>query len=199
MLSGNFLALLENDLKRILAFSSIAHFGYFLIALLNPTLFGTVSLVFYLAAYSATLVLAFGVIASAAKGGEAQTIEDIRGLAFRRPVSAVMLAAALLSLAGIPLTAGFIGKFYIFAAGVEARAWILCTTLVVSSTIGLFYYLRVAQALFSEPADGIGIPSAPARTNFAGDLVQTVAFVTIVWFGVYPGPLTLLFNWLLVS
>ena len=144
MLAGNLLALRQNNVKRILAYSSIAHLGYILVAFLAAGRNGTVAVTFYLVAYTATNLAAFGVVGVLSTAdGDAEDIALYRGLGRRRPWLAAVFAVALLSLAGIPLTAGFIGKFYLITAGAGASLWVLVVVLVVSSTIGLYYYTRL--------------------------------------------------------
>jgi NADH-quinone oxidoreductase subunit N len=155
MVVGNLLALLQQNVKRILAYSSIAHLGYLLIALLvvssaaNPAL-GTETALVYLAAYFAMTLGAFAIVTAASSveaGRDADAITDFEGLFWRRPVLAASFAVMLLSLAGIPMTLGFIAKFYLFAAGVEGTLWVLLWALIVGSGIGLFYYLRIIFAM----------------------------------------------------
>jgi NADH-quinone oxidoreductase subunit N len=191
MLAGNLLALLQTNLKRILAYSSISHLGYVLVAIQAPGHAAAEAAAYYLAAYVITLLLAFGVIAVLSKDGkEIDRLEDYRGLFWRNPLPAAALTAAMLSLAGIPLTAGFIGKFYVVAAGVEAALWPLVIILVISSVIGLFYYLRVVVAIFGDPARSESTGSSqPANAAPAGRLALSALMLALIVFGVYPGPL----------
>ena len=191
MLAGNLLALLQTNLKRILAYSSISHLGYVLVAIQAPGRAAAEAAAYYLAAYVITLLLAFGVIAVLSKDGkEIDRLEDYRGLFWRNPLPAAALTAAMLSLAGIPLTAGFIGKFYIVAAGVEAALWPLVIILVISSVIGLFYYLRVVVAIYGDPPPGDSTRfSQPANSPPAGRLALSALMLALIVFGVYPGPL----------
>ncbi len=138
ILAGNFLALKQNDLKRLLAYSSIAHMGYLLIPFVAGVSLGKEVVIeavtFYLVAYFITTLGAFGMISIMTKGEMEMTeLADYRGLFWKRPCSALLMTAILLSLAGIPLTAGFIGKFYIFYAGVQASLWPLIIVLVIGS------------------------------------------------------------------
>src|ERR1700732_677125 len=149
MLTGNLLALTQANVKRILAYSSIAHMGYLLVALLAGGALGAPAATYYFAAYAVTILGAFGVMtALSGPRGEASSIEDYRGLFWRRPLVAGAFSTMLLSLAGIPLTAGFLGKFYVIAAGASQSRWVLLFTLVVSSTIGLVYLLRIIAAMY---------------------------------------------------
>ncbi|KPV40490.1 hypothetical protein AN478_06820 [Thiohalorhabdus denitrificans] len=187
MLAGNLLALLQDNVRRLLAYSSIAHLGYLLVALLAGTHLGVEATAYYLAAYFVTMLGAFGAVGAAGVGGRAlETFDDFRGLFRHRPGLALAFTLMLLSLAGIPLTMGFIGKFYLFVAGVGAALWSLLAALVVGSAIGLFYYLRLVRVLFLEPAEAARPVSAGSR---AGGMVVAVLAVLLVLLGVYPSPL----------
>ena len=186
MLAGNLLALRQNNVKRILAYSSIAHLGYILVAFLAAGTNGTVAVTFYLVAYTATNLVAFGVVGVLSTAdGDAEDIALYRGLGRRRPWLAAVFAVALFSLAGIPLTAGFIGKFYLITAGAGASLWVLVVVLVVSSTIGLYYYTRLIVTMYvQQPGDeALGRLAVPAGFALVG--MSTL----IVLLGVYPGPL----------
>jgi NADH-quinone oxidoreductase subunit N len=120
------------------------------------------------------------------KESDAEQIEDYYGLFARRPGLAGIFTAMLLSLAGMPLTAGFIGKFYLVAAGVGSMLWLLVIMLLVNSGIGLFYYLRVIAVMYvREPEPGVTVPAR----FLTGGLVLAALFVVLVWLGVYPTPL----------
>jgi NADH-quinone oxidoreductase subunit N len=113
-------------------------------------------------------------------------MDDYRGLAGKRPWLAGIFTAMLFSLAGIPLTAGFIGKFYVVAAGAGSSLWLVVIALVINSVIGLFYYLRIVVAMFTGTADE---RAATQRTSRSGGFVLAVLTILLVWLGVYPGPL----------
>jgi len=193
MIAGNLLALFQSNLKRLLAYSSIAHLGYVLVALLALPVAGGVAaeaVTFYLAAYFVTILGAFGLVAALSDGdGEAETIDQVRGLFWRRPWLAALFTAMLLSLAGIPVTAGFLAKFYAVAAAVEGARWVLVLILVLTSAIGLFYYLRVVVAMFSNEGDEGTSPSKalPAVAPAAGIALFALA-VLLVWLGTWPAP-----------
>src|SRR5579862_4578143 len=188
MLGGNLLALLQSNVKRILAYSSIAHMGYVLVAFIAGGELAVQAITFYLVAYFVTIIGAFGVVTMLSNGEkDAESLEAYRGLFWRRPALAGVMTAMLLSLTGIPVTAGFIGKFYVVAAGASSSAWALIIILVVSSVIGAFYYLRVIFALYA------GAP-AERRAEVAprmalGSSVLVVLTVLLIWLGVYPAPL----------
>jgi NADH-quinone oxidoreductase subunit N len=186
MFTGNLLALLQRNLKRLLAYSSVAHMGYLLIPLLAGGAIGTASLSFYFVSYFITTIAAFGVVAALSQGSEeVEDLEDYRGLGFARPVLAATLALAMVSLAGIPLTVGFMAKFYIFSAAAQARLWLLLVVGVANSGLSAYYYLRVLAALYSRPA--------PARTwrpvRPASAVTLTVLSAALVVLGIYPAPL----------
>ena len=153
MFAGNLLALLQNNVKRILAYSSIAHLGYLLVAFQIGGPWGGGAAAFYLVAYFVMTLGAFGVVTMLSeRQRDADLLDDYRGLFWSRPALALVFTAMLLSLAGIPLTAGFLGKFYIVAAGASTGAWALILILVITSAIGLFYYLRIVVVLYQQPA-----------------------------------------------
>jgi NADH-quinone oxidoreductase subunit N len=208
MLVGNLLGLFETRIKRLLAYSSIAHLGYAMLALLVSGPAAVQAAAFYMTAYMVTVIAAFGVIAVLEpETGGTPTIEAYRGLLWRRPVLGTILMAAMLSLAGIPLTAGFVAKFLLLVAGVEAELWIPVFALVLGSAIGAFYYLRVVVALFSRteaeealahgahggahaPAAIRASETAPPSTPvpFGAGLVLLVLAVLVIWLGTWPAP-----------
>jgi NADH-quinone oxidoreductase subunit N len=188
MLAGNLLALLQSNVKRILAYSSIAHMGYLLVAFLASGELALEAVTFYLVAYFITTLGAFGMVSAlSTHDREAEDIDDYHALFWRRPALAGVFTLMLLSLAGIPVTAGFIGKFYIVAAGSSSAMWALVIILVVSSVIGLFYYLRIVAAMYASPErDAIETRS---RISSAAGAVLCMLAVLLVWFGIYPEPL----------
>ncbi len=190
MFCGNLLALLQNNVKRILAYSSIAHLGYLLVAFLSSGPLASVAVAFYLASYFVTSLGAFGVITVLSRAGdEPDTIDDYRGLVWRRPWVAAVFIAMLMSLAGIPLTAGFIGKFYLVAAGANSARWLLVFALVSNSTIGLFYYLRIVRALIDEPDNEQNRATDPPPVDWSGASILAFLTFALIAIGVYPAPL----------
>lgn len=186
MCAGNLLALQQKNIKRILAYSSIAHFGYILVAFLAGGAMAIEAVSFYLVAYTATILAAFGVVAAISTAErDADDIEDYRGLFWQRPALASVLTVALLSLAGIPATMGFAGKFYVLAAGASASSWFLILILAITSVAGLFYYLRVVVALYSTPPDHAVIQPISNSCAFIGVALSLL----LVWAGIYPTPL----------
>lgn len=189
MLVGNLLAVRQGRLKRLLAYSSIAHLGYLLVAFLAGGRAATTAIGFYLAAYFATTLAAFGVVgALSGPGHEADRLEEYRGLAWRRPGLAAVLTVSMLSLAGIPLTAGFVGKFYVLEAGAGAELWTTLLVLVAGSAVGLYYYLRVVVAVF---ASAEPVPVAP-RTPAATGVLLAILLGVILWLGFAPARLAAL-------
>jgi NADH-quinone oxidoreductase subunit N len=190
MFAGNLLALLQNNVKRILAYSSIAHMGYLLVAFQSGGPLGGGAAAFYLVAYFVMTLGAFGVITLLSeRQRDADLLDDYRGLFWRRPALALVFTAMLLSLAGIPLTAGFLGKFYIVAAGASAGAWALILILVTTSAIGLFYYLRIVVVLYQQPTAGDRAHEPIPLRAPAAKLALAALTVILVWLGVYPTPL----------
>ena len=184
MCAGNFLALQQTSVKRILAYSSIAHFGYILVAVLAAGTMAIEAVSFYVTAYTLTVLAAFGIVTVLSKAeGDADELDNYRGLFWRRPVIAAVFTVALLSLAGIPGTIGFVGKFYVLAAGAAASAWPLMLILVVTSVAGLFYYLRVVVALYAAAPAGAPVERT-ARTGASA--VALVLTILMVGFGLYP-------------
>ncbi len=189
MLVGNLLALLQNNVKRILAYSSIAHLGYLLVAFLASGQLAATAAAFYFISYFVTTLGAFGVITVLSSDErDADDIEDYRGLYRRHPWLAGILTAMLLSLAGIPLTAGFVGKFLLVAAGVSTAMWALVVVLVIASAIGLFYYLRIIVALYASP-EPEGAPLVSPSLSVIGSLVLAALTLLLIWLGIYPAPL----------
>jgi len=189
MFTGNLLALRQDNVKRILAYSSIAHLGYLLVAFLSNGPLASVAVAFYITAYLTTSLGAFGVIAVLSRAGrEPENINDYRGLFWQRPWVAGVFIAMLLSLAGIPLTAGFIGKFYVVAAGAQSAQWLLVFTLVVNSAIGLFYYLRVFLAVIADPPDEKERTIELPFIDWSGASVLACLTAVLVCLGIYPAP-----------
>jgi NADH-quinone oxidoreductase subunit N len=188
MFFGNLLALLQNNVKRVLAYSSIAHMGYLLVAFMAARAYAAQTVAFYLISYFVTIIGAFGIISVlSGKDREPDRIEDFVGMASRRPLLSGVFTAMLFSLAGIPLTAGFVGKFYIITAGASSLLWLLVITLVVNSAIGLYYYLRIIIAIYKPLAGPESFSLAP-KVCLSGSIVLAVLLILLIWLGVYPGP-----------
>jgi NADH-quinone oxidoreductase subunit N len=186
IIGGNLLALQQNNIKRLLGYSSIAHFGFLLAALIAGNELSAEAVMLYLVTYNAATMGAFGVatlLSSPYRGDDAQTLGDLRGLFWQRPILAAVMTVSVLSLAGVPLTAGFIAKFFVIASSMRAELWWLVGALVLGSAIGIFYYLFLA---------------APTRRRLdaerdwgqhsGGFMTLALALFTLA-VGVYPQPL----------
>jgi NADH-quinone oxidoreductase subunit N len=195
MLAGNLLALLQSNVKRMLAYSSIAHVGYLMIVFMACMTSGnralaTEAAVYYLVAYTATTIAAFGLLTLISAHREDRENVDLlhlSGLFWQQPLLAGLMLVALLSLAGIPLTAGFIAKFYIVSAAVDGANWVLLAALVLGSGIGIFYYLRVVFYMSRAPEDH-HLDRATARGWYVR-AVPGILIAVILLLGTLPQPL----------
>lgn len=192
MLSGNLLALLQTNIKRMLAYSSIAHIGYLMIVFMvcinaeNRQL-AVEAASYYLVAYTATTLAAFGLltmIGAHQVQRENIHLQHISGLFWSQPVLAGLMLVALLSLAGIPLTAGFIAKFYLVSAAVAGSHWVLLFTLAVGSAIGIYYYLRVIYYMIRRPEEYQ--IDHKAISTWHGRLLSCVLIASILLLGIVP-------------
>jgi NADH-quinone oxidoreductase subunit N len=185
MTVGNFAAILQSNIKRLLAYSSIAHAGYILVAVTAHSGAGAAAAMFYLAAYAFTNMGAFAVVTYFSRKGERYTaIDDFAGLAQRQPVMAAMLSIFLLSLIGVPLTGGFFGKFYIFKAALDSDLVWLTVLGLLNSAVAAYYYLRILVVMyFREPGDAAeNLPPAGTALQVA---VYGSALGTLV-LGIFP-------------
>ena len=173
MFGGNLLALLQNDIKRLLAYSSVAHLGYVFVALAVGGAAGSEAVVFYMLTYVATTLGAFGVVLvlSCDADVDADNLRSYRGLGRRRPVLALLLTVMFLSLAGVPPTAGFLAKFTVLGAAVQAGRFGLALAMVVASGIALYYYLRVLVVMYMEPDDE-SVATTVAATPLSSSVVS---------------------------
>jgi NADH-quinone oxidoreductase subunit N len=189
MFVGNFLALRQQNVKRVLAYSSIAHIGYILVAFIAGNEMGVEAVSFYLVAYFITTVGAFGIMATLSdKDRDAELLDDYRGLLWRRPWTAAIFSAMLLSLAGIPLTAGFVGKFYLVAAGVNTQQWLLVFMLALNSAIGLYYYIRIIAVMFERHEEGEEEPIVILHPSvyIVSGVTMAILVALLLWVGIYP-------------
>jgi len=188
MLAGNLLALFQDNVKRLLAYSSIAHMGYTLVAFLSAGSLRVTAVTFYLLSYFISAMGAFGVvIARSGPDGEAHDLEDYRGLSAKSPWLTFVFSLFLISLAGLPLTAGFIGKFYVLRAGVGSDRWFLVISLIAGSAVGLFYYLRLLAVMYM-PADS-GAPARKLKYGLWQSVTLALLAISLVWVGLNPGGL----------
>lgn len=195
MFIGNFLALRQTNVKRILAYSSISHIGYLLVAFLAGGKLGAEAVSFYLLAYFITTTGAFGVLATLSdRDRDAELMDDYRGLFWTRPWTAAIFTAMLLSLAGIPLTAGFIGKFYIVAAGVNSHQWLLVIMLALNSALGLYYYIKVIATMFDQrEAEGEQqADQLQPSIYIVSGVTMALLTILLLWIGVAPGAILVL-------
>ena len=186
MAVGNLVALAQRSVKRMLAYSSIAHAGYLLVAISAGSSDGRAAVLFYLAAYGLTTIAAFALVAARGRGGESDLqIDDLSGLASDRPWLAFALAVCMLSLLGFPGAAGFIGKWYILLAAIAAGKGWLATVLVLTSVISAGYYLPVVMAMYMRP-----VPFANAHAGLKlgrlGRLALAVCIAAVLYFGIQP-------------
>jgi NADH-quinone oxidoreductase subunit N len=185
MTVGNLLAIAQKNIKRLLAYSSIAHAGYALIGLVALSSFGTASVVFYLAAYVVTNLAAFAVIILFAQAAGSDEIADYAGLSRRSPVLAFAMLVAFLSLAGMPPLAGFVAKFYVFAAAVESNYVWLAFVGVLNAIIGLYYYMTVLKVVYLYRSENDDVPIPVPRTY---GMALGVCVIVVVVIGVISGP-----------
>ena len=203
MMIGAIIGITQTDMKRMLAYSSVAHAGFILLGVLSMSERGASATMFYLLTYGMATIGAFAILTVVRKGdGEASHVSDWAGLAKRSPVLAASMSLFLLSFAGIPLTAGFIGKLSVFTAAMDAGyAWLVVIAMVATA-ITAFFYLRIVVVMyFSEPAAEMGGLAADGRSSAMGSdapyvvvpglltvAVITVAVVLTLGLGLWPGP-----------
>jgi NADH-quinone oxidoreductase subunit N len=188
---GTISALAQSQVKRLLAYSSIAQMGYLLMALLAVKQNGGTAIMFYLTAYALMDLGAFGTLAllSAAKT-DLDSIADFQGLAYVHPWRSAILAVSLMSLSGLPPTAGFIGKFGLFWAVLQARFVILAGIGILTVILSIYFYFKVVVALFMRPPEGaVSIPALTLEDRLAGGLI----LLLILLLGLFPGPF---FTWI---
>jgi NADH-quinone oxidoreductase subunit N len=187
MTIGNVGALLQNNVKRMLAYSSIAHAGYLLVAFAARNDVGIAAAIFYAASYAAMNVGAFAVVSHFARAGERfVSIDDYAGLGRRSPLLALTLTVFMLSLIGIPVTGGFFAKFYVFNAALKSNLVWLTIIAVINSGIASYYYLRLIVVMYMHDPHEEGRLSLPVPASLAIALVISVA--ATIYLGLQPGP-----------
>lgn len=193
ILVGNFLAVKQVNLKRILGYSSIAHFGYLIIGLVSMTYASLGNVTVYVITYVLTTIGAFGAVALMSSPynnkSEAGSLAEYRGLFWRRPVLTAVLTVMMLSLAGIPLTAGFIGKFLVIMAAVTTQHWFLAAMIIVGSGIGLYYYLRVMVVMYMTPPEKPVHDAVDHWGQKVGGIMVLLAAAAVLVIGIYPDPI----------
>lgn len=186
MTIGNFAALVQNNMKRLLAYSSIAHAGYVLVALAARSQVGTAAAMFYLAAYALMNLGAFAVVTHMAGKGERFTsVEDFAGLGRKQPATAALLTIFLLSLIGVPLTGGFFGKFYIFKAALDSHLIGLTILGLLNSAVAAYYYLRILVVMYMHEPSEAAANAEPLSGSLRAALILP-AFGTLL-LGIFPG------------
>ncbi|MXP67314.1 NADH-quinone oxidoreductase subunit NuoN [Pantoea sp. Aalb] len=194
ILFGNVMAISQSNIKRLLGYSSIAHFGYLLIVLItikNHQLSLEATGV-YLTGYLFSSLGAFGVVSlmsSPYSGQDIDSLYSYRGLFWHRPVLSAAMTVMMLSLAGIPMTLGFIGKFYVIASSVHAHLWWLTLAIVIGSAIGLYYYLRVTVSFYLSPPEKHTHDILADWEFTAGGIVVLLCTILVILLGIYPQPL----------
>jgi len=191
MLVGNLAALLQGNVKRMLAYSSIAQMGYVTLALLTGGKDGFLAVALYVVFYTAMNLAAFGAIASLSGGSPAELVEDYRGVGYGRPFQGAVLALAMFALAGIPPTIGFFGKFAIFTAAIKGGEIPLAIIGIGTAIISAYYYLRVVVNLYMHPAQA---SSSHSRATLPETVALSTLAVFIIVAGIYPTPLLALID-----
>jgi NADH-quinone oxidoreductase subunit N len=197
MFAGNLGALVQTNVKRLLAYSSIAHAGYILVAFAAVTFLaqegGTAAapayaaILFYLLSYALVKLGAFTIVSQFGGAGEKHlSLDDYAGLGQRQPVAAAALALFLLSLLGLPVTAGFFGKFYIFKAAVASHLLWLAVLMAINSVIGAYYYLQVIVVMYMREPSAETAASTPMRFPLSVNLVLAIAAIGTIYFGLFP-------------
>jgi len=185
MVIGNLAALLQKNIKRMLAYSSVAHMGYLALAILTGTKEGYAAVLFYAAVYTAMNLAAFGAIASLSTEEERSLVSDYSGVGFSAPFRGGVLALSMLALAGIPPTAGFIGKFFIFYAAIRGGELTLAILGMVSAAASAYFYLKVVVHLYMRPAE----VAPPQPSNLLESFALSCASLAISAIGIFPAPL----------
>jgi NADH-quinone oxidoreductase subunit N len=190
MTVANLMALVQRNLKRMLAFSSIAHAGYLLIAVVCKPEEGVRAILFYLTAYALMTVGAFAVLAAVGRGDaeseRGYTLSEWAGLGWRRPMLALSMSFFLFSLAGLPPTGGFFGKYVVFMAAIHAEHYMLAVIGMLNATVAVYYYLRVVVTMYMrEPeTDELPLPVSPAAGT-----VMVLSVIGVLYLGLAPGRL----------
>jgi NADH-quinone oxidoreductase subunit N len=185
MTTGNVVALLQTNLKRMLAYSAIAHAGYILVGIVAHEQAGVAAVLFYIVVYALMNLGAFCIVLSLSRRGDLHVnLEDYAGLGRTAPLTAAALAVFLLSLAGLPLTGGFIGKFYLFAAAIQRGYVGLAVLGVLNSLLSVFYYFRVLVWMYMREAHpDQPLPDAPSGSVLA---ITVLSALATIWLGIRP-------------
>ncbi len=185
MIVGNFAALVQTNIKRLLAYSSIAHAGYILVAVAAHSRIGIQAVMFYTAAYAFMNVGAFAVVTYFSRQGERYVnIDDFAGLGWKQPVPAALFALFLLSLIGVPLTGGFFGKFYIFKAALDSNLVWLAVFGLLTSAVGAYYYLRILVVMYMKEPEAAADTAPPIGPGMQAALWGSAIGTLIL--GIFP-------------
>ncbi len=188
LLVGAFVGIVQHDVKRMLAYSSISHAGFILVGVQAATARGTAAVVFYLVAYAFMALGSFAVITVVSGRGDRKTsLDDLNGLASRHPLLAMVLTVFLLAQAGVPLTVGFVAKFEIIGAAVDARSFWLAVVAMLAAVVSAFLYLRVVLSMYLGKSSE---PETVEPTHPAAVVAIGLAFAVTIIFGLFPSPLT---------
>jgi len=187
MTVGNIAALVQDDAKRMLAFSSISHAGYALVGIATATSEGISAVMYYMLIYTFMNIGAFGILALVARKNEQKTkISDFTALAYTNPVLALVMAILVFSLAGIPPMAGFLAKLYVFMSAVKAGYTMLVLIAVLNSAIGIYYYLRFIVVMYMREKDEAE-PLPPLKASPALIIALIIALYGVIGLGINPG------------
>ncbi len=193
MIVGNLVALSQTNLKRMLAYSSIAHAGYLLMGVASGNAAGTTGVLFYLVSYAFTTLAAFAAMTSLnTAAGEDQSIEAYAGLFRRNPLVALVLGLAMLSLTGVPPTAGFVGKYFLFQAAIESNLVWLAIIGVLTSVVSAYFYLRIIVTMFMR--EPVAEPQPLSTANLGRSVALAITVIGTLVFGILPAPLLQLVN-----
>jgi len=182
MTFGNLSALVQNDIKRLLAYSSIAHAGYIMVGLVCASELGFVSGIYYITGYLVMNLACFFVIYNLAPNGENISFDDLKGLYKRSPLMAFTLAVGAFGMAGIPPTIGFTGKLFLFTAAIKKDMYALVILAVINTGVAVFYYLKMVRAAYSS----VPSPMPKIQLKFSTTLLGIFFIVIILYLGTFP-------------
>ena len=190
LLVGSFLAIVQTDVKRMLAYSSVAHAGFILVGIEAATDRGTRAAVFYLVSYTFMIAGSFGVATLVGRRGDARhSLDDYRGLSNARPALALAFTVFLLAQAGVPLTTGFLAKFYVIGAAAQSESYALAIIAMLSSVVSAFLYLRIIVSMYMSDPDEAPAEGGRIAIPFGAGLTILVCVAVTVGFGTFPDPI----------
>ena len=186
MALGNIAAIIQNNIRRMLAYSAIAHMGYMLLGFISGTAIGYSASLFYVFAYALMTLAALGALIVASNQGFAvENLEDLRGLNSRNPWVAFMILIVMFSLAGIPPSIGFFAKMGVLQAIISVHLTWLAVLSLIFAIIGAYYYIRVVKVMYFEPIED----TAPLYTSWNGKIVLSINSLAILFLGIFPSGL----------